>query len=540
MKYFITLFLALSFYPSFSQEAKKVKGELNAVTIYTLGAILTETGSVQLSKGLNKLVFTDIPRTLDNRILLLQLSGSSKVVSISNGVQAVEAWKQDASYKSIIDSIEMVENQKFTNSLLISSYQSERGMLDENRNIGGANSGVSNIELQKAMDYYRLRLAEINRLYLNAMKTERDLSKVLAQLQLRKAEKETIFQGHNNLIYATVSSDGNATEKFELRYFVNDCGWAPFYEIKITDISKPVSFVYNARMYNNTGVAWNDVDLTVSTADPSKTAQYPNLEKWILGQNISSYDENDFRAFRGQIMKSKKVEQGGYATEGTTGKKETYINATELSIDFLIEGSKTIPNDATPYLVEMKSYNISPSFNYIAIPKLDAQAYLTCGIVDWEQYNFMEGPANVYYGKTFIGTSYIAPHLANDTIEVSLGRDSKVMLKYEKKKDYTRKSFLGNTVSQTFSYEITIRNTNTKDITLDVYDQIPISPSSDISVEANEISKADLTKDDGKLTWNVNVKAGESVKYIVTYTIKSPKGRPVQVSQYRVLKCPTF
>jgi uncharacterized protein (TIGR02231 family) len=538
MKSIITLFLALFFYSCFSQELKKVKGELTDITIYTLGALATETGSVQLSKGLNKLVFTDIPKALDNRILLLQLSGNSKVVSISNGVQSEEAWQQDAAYKSILDSIELLENQKYVNSLLISSYQSEKGMLDENRNIGGANNGVINIELQKAMDYYRTRLVEINRLFLNAMKTEKDLSKILIRLQTRKAVMVTNFQGHNNLIYATVSSDNIVNEKFELRYFVNECGWAPFYDVKITDIMTPVVFVYNAKMFNNTGVSWNNVNLTVSTADPSKTAMYPILEKWVLG-NVSGYDNVN--------MKNRQVYDYDYNEVGShqvsqkpVVKGQTIINATELSIDFAIADKKTIPNDAMPYLVEMKSYSISPSFNYIAIPKLDAQAYLTCGIVDWEQYNFMEGPANVYYGKTFIGESYIAPQLATDTLEVSLGRDSKVMLKYEKKKDYTKKSFLGNTVSQTCSYEITIRNTNTKDISLAVYDQIPISPSSDISVEANEISKADLTKEDGKLTWNVNIKADESVKYIVSYTIKSPKGRPVQITRYRKVRAPSF
>lgn len=115
-----------------------------------------------------------------------------------------------------------------------------------------------------------------------------------------------------------------------------------------------------------------------------------------------------------------------------------------------------------------------------------------------------------------------------------------MVLKYEKKKDYSRKSILGGTITQSFTYEIIIRNNNSKDITLDLYDQVPLSPNNDISVDVNEISKAELTKEDGKLQWNVNLKAGETVKYIVSYSVKYPKGRPVQLVRYKKVYCPTF
>jgi uncharacterized protein (TIGR02231 family) len=547
MKHTLILLLLISgFFVSNAQEPKKVNSKITEVTIYNMGALVTESGSISLVKGNNTIIFSNISRTLDNRILILQLKSVARVISISSGIQDIQLWKQDPLYKAVLDSIELIGKQKQANTFLVSGFNGEKKMLDDNRKIGGSNNGVNTLELQKALDFYRARISEINQLLLSATKAENEINSQLNILKRRKTELEQKFQEHNNYITATISSESAGNENFNLRYFVRDCGWAPFYDIRLTDISKPMHLSYYAKMYNNTGVSWNDVKLTVSTADPNRSARYAVLEKWILGQQayteagygLQNEDKQDYRAYRGNIYGN--ANGNPDMNQNPQTHRQTSINVSELTIDFAIAEPKTIPFDARPYLVEMKAYDITPGYQYIAIPKLDALAYLTCGIMDWEQYNFMEGPANIYYGETFIGESRIMPQLATDTLEISLGRDSKVMLKYEKKKDFTRKSILGNTVTQTFAFEITVRNTNTRDISLDLFDQVPLSPSSDITVDVNEISKADWNKEDGKLQWNVNVKAGEAAKFIVSYSVKSPKGKQVQVQRFRVMQCPSF
>jgi len=529
MRSFLTFFTLFSFCICFAEEPLRVNGKLSSVTLYSMGAMVTETGSISLKKGLNKLAFTNIPRTLDPKVVLLQFSGQATVVSLTTGTSNVNVWKQDKAYKSILDSIEIISIQKTENTFALSAYTSEKAMLDANNSIGGSNTGVSHLELTKAIDFYRARVANIFKLHLAAIKEGNDLNKVLTNLEARKTTMELDFSRQNNLIYATILSE-EEKQSFELRYFVNDCGWAAFYDVKITDISKPLTIIYHAKMYNNTGVDWNDINLTISTADPSKTAQYPPLEKWVL-ENVNSRKKMYYR---------KDDTYKGNSNYEDKKPNESMMSVSELSVDFTIDTKKTIPSDGRPYLVDINVITLSPTYRYIAIPKLDALAYLTCGITNWEIYNLVEGPANVYYDKTFIGESYITPHLANDTLEISLGRDQKVSLKYEKKRDYSWKSILGNTITQSFTYEISIRNNNSKDITLDIYDQVPLSPSTDISVDVNEISKADYFKEDGKLQWKVNLKAGETARYIVSYSIKYPKGQPIQVQRYRSLRCPDF
>ncbi|MDZ4759417.1 MAG: DUF4139 domain-containing protein [Bacteroidota bacterium] len=533
-----------------AQERLNFDSKPSNVTIYTMGATLVQYGSVNLKKGTNQIEFKGISAKADADRILLQFSGNAKVVALTEVSLELTALEQNIHYKSITDSLKLIQAQINETNDLISIYNKERDLFSSNMNIGGSNVGVQVVELQKMANLFRSRLTEIVHLLRKYQIQLDSLAGIRTALKVYKSKMENTFYKTNRLVKATVESEMATTEIYEFQHFVTDCGWAPFYDFKISDISKPVNLVYNAKMYNNTGIDWNNIQLVVSTADPSKSAMVPVLDPWRIdfesptGQMYSSGRQSNW-ANKSKIQKN----SNGYTTydiitnsNRDEQKKFTTIDISQLSVDFEIAEKKTIPTDGKPYLVEMKQYTLKADYHYVAIPKLDAKAYLMASILDWDTLNLIEGPANVYMGKTYIGESYINPNIDGDTLEVSVGRDQKVVLKYEKKKEKSHKTFFsGNTVSN-FTYEISIRNGNSKDVSINLFDQVPISANSEIVVDVTEISAADWNKDNGKLQWNINVKAGESVKYIISYSVKYPKNRPVKVKaeRHKALYCPDF
>ena len=73
-----------------------------------------------------------------------------------------------------------------------------------------------------------------------------------------------------------------------------------------------------------------------------------------------------------------------------------------------------------------------------------------------------------------------------------------------------------------------------------LYDQIPVSQQSDITVTVNDISEANYNEENGILFWNVSLKPGDALKYKISFTIKYPKNKSVQVQKYRTISCPSF
>ena len=79
----------------------------------------------------------------------------------------------------------------------------------------------------------------------------------------------------------------------------------------------------------------------------------------------------------------------------------------------------------------------------------------------------------------------------------------------------------------TKAYEITIMNTKKQAIDIVVEDQIPISQTSDIEVETEELSGGAYDATMGKITWTLKLAAGETVKKQLRFNVKYPKKKLV-------------
>ena len=191
----------------------------------------------------------------------------------------------------------------------------------------------------------------------------------------------------------------------------------------------------------------------------------------------------------------------------------------------------SIPSDAKPYIVEVTTYSLNATFKHYSIPKVEKDAFLLARITGWEDLDLIEGPANVYFAGTFVGQSYVNPKSVNDTLDLSFGRDSKVIVTRTKIKDFNNERIMGNNRKMVYSYEMVIKNNRKSAVNIDLEDQLPISQNSEIIVDAVELSKGLVNKDDGKVSWKFLIPPGESQKVIYTYTIKYPKNRTVDTEK---------
>jgi hypothetical protein len=107
-------------------------------------------------------------------------------------------------------------------------------------------------------------------------------------------------------------------------------------------------------------------------------------------------------------------------------------------------------------------------------------------------------------------------------------------------KEFTSQKVIGNNKKDSYSYEITVKNNRNSSISLDLYDQVPISQHSDITVTVDEISEAQKDESTGELDWTVKLNAGESKSYKISFTIKYPKNKKITVKKFRSISAPSF
>jgi uncharacterized protein affecting Mg2+/Co2+ transport len=104
------------------------------------------------------------------------------------------------------------------------------------------------------------------------------------------------------------------------------------------------------------------------------------------------------------------------------------------------------------------------------------------------------------------------------------------VVKRDKLVDLSSVKFLGTNKKQVFSYEITVKNNKKEKISMLLKDQYPLTTNKDIEVEVLETSGADVNKDLGILNWNIELAPGESKKYKLSYSVKYPKDKIVNLN----------
>ena len=197
------------------------------------------------------------------------------------------------------------------------------------------------------------------------------------------------------------------------------------------------------------------------------------------------------------------------------------LHATSISYD--IETPYTILSNGKFFAVEIKRASVPASFVYYAVPKSDLNIYLTAQIVNWEDYNLLDGQTNIYLEGTYMGSSLFDLQHAGDTLEVSLGIDKGVSIKRTKMKDFSKKQFIGNYKTEDRAFEIAIRNTKPQSIHLILEDQFPLSSQSDIEVKYVEVSNGKADDATGKITWDLYVPSKGETKVMMHYSVKYPK-----------------
>ena len=193
--------------------------------------------------------------------------------------------------------------------------------------------------------------------------------------------------------------------------------------------------------------------------------------------------------------------------------------------EFEIKKLLTIPSDKKPVVTEIGRYELPVSYAYTAIPKVDKDAFLMAETTEWRALNLLEGEANVYFENGYVGKSTLNPTQASDTLRFSMGRDNGIRIQRTKVNESMSRKTLASSQVQAVTWRITVHNTRQEAVNLTLQDQVPVSRNNDITVSVEQLSGGRLAQDTGIVTWTLPLQPGEKCELLLSYKVKSPKGR---------------
>jgi len=211
---------------------------------------------------------------------------------------------------------------------------------------------------------------------------------------------------------------------------------------------------------------------------------------------------------------------------------EDYVSVaeTELNMNFDIELPYDVPTNGKEQTATLKELTVPAFYKYYSVPRLDKDAYLLAEVADWEKLSLLPGDANIIFEGTYVGKSFIDPASTSDTLNLTLGRDKRVVIKKEKMADYSSTKFLGSNKLQQITYELTVRNNKKDTVRMLLKDQYPLSTNKDIEVSLLSEGGAMVNRETGILTWKLELAPGQVQKIRFAYSVKYPKDKQLNLN----------
>lgn len=537
MKVLLTTLLTLIILSStFSQIAEKeVSSEVKSATVYLTNAQVTRLASVSLNNGVNEIVLTDLSQYINPNSIQVKLNNSNVVIlGVSHRQNYLSKGETNPRVKHINDSIEDIEFKIMIRETHKRVYTEEKDLLLKNKSIGGQQSGVDIEDLMDMADFYRERLQDIETKLLDIELTTQKLKKEERRLKNQLSELNNNAYKYTGEIIVKLSSKGKQSSKLYATYMVNQAGWVPRYDVRSSDLNKPAEFAYKADVYQNTGVDWKNIDITLSTGNPNIDHTQPTLTPWYL----SYYNEYRSKSRAKKINAAYAGAPAPTSAYNEIDKDEleeremnktianfTTVTESVVNTEFVIGMKYDIISNGKPNSVNIQDIELPVSYSYLTIPKKDKDAFLIAEISGWGKYNLLPGDANIYFEGSFVGESYIDPNITDDTLMLSMGRDQSVVVKREKIDDFCKNSTFGGNKKSSRGYKISIRNNKPSEIKITVKDQIPLSSYKEIEVTTVDKGGATYNETTGELSWELTIPAGKTVDVTFQYEVKYPKDK---------------
>jgi uncharacterized protein (TIGR02231 family) len=509
-------------------DIKTIETKITDVTVFMSGAQVSETGSVSVREGENQVRIAGLPAHLDANSIRIEGNDAYTILGVRHQINYLSTIQQTPRQRALQDSLDEALFKQKEMIALKEVLVGEKQMLEYNRNIKGESSTLIVDDLKEMADFFRARLTENAYKYLEIGEKERMNNQEIARLQNALNSMNSRANTNPSEVIVALNAAKSSNTTLRLSYFVSNAGWVPVYDLRAEDVNSPIAFSYRAKVYQSTGNDWKNVNLTISTGNPTVGGQIPTLFPWFLYQAQPIYQEVVIAsAARRPVAANETPSVAAYddmqKVKGLSSSDYVTVQQNTVNTEFKIAIPYSIPSDNVQYDVAMKTETLSASYAYITIPKLDNDAFLKARISNWAQYSLLPGESNIYFKGTFVGKGYIDPAQANDTLDLSLGRDRGINVKRDMLKDFCKNNLLGNKKTTTKAYEITIQNNKRQSVELIVEDQLPVSQNGEITVDMEEISGATLDSATGKLIWKLVLQPGETAKKQIRFTVSYPK-----------------
>jgi len=554
------------------------------VTVFVDRAEVNRIVDLNLQQGNVEVLLKDLPDCMDQDSMRVSCFGEATIVEVAYQEKAVKEngddcddseqikSKTEAEKKNIKGSIKTLEANKAKHEQRIEVINKEKLLLQnyadcisskKEDKVGDVLEKKSIENMLNFLAIYEERSTRIQNEFSDLTQKIEEIVKEIGILRqnLVKLEPKTqkTNMQRNVSILLEVKEEGNVN--LVASYVVSRASWRPFYDVRAFNKDSSVQILYFGMIRQNTGEDWEDAKLSLSTALPSVGGSPPSLKPQLLkvatvltARSAKSFRSKKFRSaapaprsnafamdqYDPTIEDSFELERCSSARESALPSAEATENLTSTNFDIL--RPSTIESDDVEHKVSICQLDFSPEFEYLAIPKSVAHAFLKIKVKNDSNYALLAGDANVFLDNNFLTKTTLSAVSPLEEFDIALGVDPSVKVTYKPvKKFQQRTGMISKADLFNFHQVIEIKNTKSQPVKIKVTDQCPWSTndkikitlqdpdikfpkgtSSDTSIIKN--GNASLYTNNNTIEWELELPSSETKTINLKYQVEHPIG----------------
>ena len=284
--------VALMLVTTANGENKKVTANIKHVTVFTNGAQVERTHSINLTAGEQVITFTGLSPYTDVKSMQIKARGKLTVLGVNYRTTHPDSLQRVKQLREAEQQVKLTTSKERELKAQLEVVNAQLEMVKTNSSTGNRTAVTPLANIKELNNYYAQETLELKK---KAIAIDQELTTLAEKRE--KQEKTVDSIAHLKLkaiteadITLQVQQAGKV--EFDLTYYVKNAGWYPTYDVRSEGLNQPLQLSYKANMFQNTKEEWNNIPVTLSSANPSRSNIAPELRTyWIdFGKQAPRYD----------------------------------------------------------------------------------------------------------------------------------------------------------------------------------------------------------------------------------------------------------
>ena len=287
--------MALIFATMAKAENKKVTPELKHVTVFTNGAQVERTHSMNLLAGEQIVTFTGLSPYTDVKSMQIKAHGKLTVLGVNYRTIHPDSLQRIKQLRDAEQKVKQTDDKEREMKSQLEVVNAQLEMLKTNCSTGNRTAVTPLANIKELNTYYAQEMLELKK---KAISIDQELAK-LAEVR-EKQQKTADSIAHLKLKTITEAElklqvPQACKVDFTLTYYVKNAGWYPTYDLRSEGVGQPLQLSYKANMFQNTKEEWKNIPVTLSSANPNRSNVAPELRTYWLdyGRSAPRYNSEE-------------------------------------------------------------------------------------------------------------------------------------------------------------------------------------------------------------------------------------------------------